>query len=52
MPCSLAALLLYVRAVVNGSSPMFEILGWITFVLAVFGAVAVAWGLLAFHGEE
>ena len=48
----LAALLLYVRAVVNGSSPMFEILGWITFVLAVFGAVAVAWGLLAFHGEE
>ena len=52
MPCSLAALLLYVRAVVNGSSPMFEILGWITFALAVFGALAVAWGLLAFHSEE
>jgi hypothetical protein len=47
-----AALLLYARAVVNGSSPMFEILGWITFVLAVFGAVAVGWGLLAFHSEE
>ena len=31
---------------------MFEILGWITFVLAVFGALAVAWGLLAFHSEE
>jgi hypothetical protein len=48
----LAALLLYVRAVVNGSSPMFEILGWITFVLAVFGALAVAWAVLAFHSEE
>ncbi len=48
----LAALLLYVRAVVNGSSPMFEILGWITFLLAVFGAIAVAWAVLAFHSEE
>jgi hypothetical protein len=47
-----AAVLLYVRAVVSGSSPMFEILGWITFALAVFGAVAVGWGLLAFHSEE
>lgn len=47
-----AAVLLYVRAVVSGSSPMFEVLGWITFALAVFGAVGVGWGLLAFHAEE
>src|SRR4029078_11419857 len=47
-----AAVLLYVRAVVNGSSPMFQILGWITFVLAVFGALALCRGLLAFHSEE
>jgi hypothetical protein len=47
-----AALLLYLRAVVSGTSPMFEILGWITFALAVSGAVAVGWGLLAFHSEE
>ena len=47
-----AALLLYVRAAVNGSSPMFVLLGWVTFALAVFGAVAVGWGLLAFHAEE
>ena len=31
---------------------MFEVLGWITFALAVFGAVGVGWGLLAFHSEE
>ncbi len=47
-----AALLLYLRATVSGSSPMFGVLGWITFGLAVFGALAVGWSLLAFHGEE
>lgn len=47
-----AVLLLILRAVVNGSGTLWDVLGWVTVVLFVGGLVMLAWSYLRYQNEE
>lgn len=49
---AVAALILYVRATVQGSSPVLGLLGYVTLGLVALGVLSIAWSALTFRSEE
>ena len=49
---AVATVILYVRATVQGSSPVLGLLGYITLALVVFGVLSIGWTALTFRSEE